>query len=216
MFVPVSREPQVKRHPRLDEPLLDRRPDGVALDARPSSLLVGAVQRERDVGDPVEGRLIARRVNKVFKLGLDERAEPEQSLSRADLVSIRVADLCDAERQLVASVLRELREIDENPLGGLRPEVAGRGGSGPDVRLKHEVEVVDRLAGQPGPTDWTPDLVVGDQFADCRGSEGLGLRAFGCALDEMVGSVAGLTVGTRDDHIVERLEVSGGLEHRLR
>ncbi len=73
-----------------------------------------------------------------------------------DLVAERLADLRDAERRLAARELRDVLEVDEDPLRGLGPkeDVRARLLDRSDARLEHEVELarlgqvaVGRLAG---------------------------------------------------------------------
>ena len=53
-----------------------------------------------------------------------ERAEDE--VARRDLVAERLADLRDAERRLATRELRDVLEVDEDALRGLRPQVTLR------------------------------------------------------------------------------------------
>src|SRR4029078_3229596 len=80
-------------------------------------------------------------------LHLLELARPEDEVARRDLVAERLADLGDPERRLLARELQDVLEVDQDALGGLRPQVdlGSRLGRRPDVSLEHEVELA-RLA----------------------------------------------------------------------
>ena len=80
-------------------------------------------------------------------LHLLELARAEDEVARRDLVAERLADLGDPERRLLARELKDVLEVDEDALGGLRPQVdlGARLGRRPDVGLEHQVELA-RLA----------------------------------------------------------------------
>src|SRR3972149_5435535 len=69
-------------------------------------------------------------------------ASTEDEVPRGDLVAERLADLGDAERDLLPGGPLHVQEVDVDPLGGLGPQVDGRGRilHRPHEGLEHEVE----------------------------------------------------------------------------
>ena len=80
--------------------------------------------------------------DEVLHLHLLELAHPEDEVARADLVAERLADLGDAERQLLARRLQDVLEVDVRALRGLRPQVDDSGLvlDRAHERLEHQVE----------------------------------------------------------------------------
>mmetsp|Transcript_13513 Transcript_13513/g.24190 ORF Transcript_13513/g.24190 Transcript_13513/m.24190 type:complete len:388 (+) Transcript_13513:1441-2604(+) len=115
----------------------------------PHQLLVQphALQKRLRVGDPLfvkrSPHLLISRRDEVLDLHLLEFPRSKDEVSRGDFVSKRLADLCDPERDLLPRRPQHVFEVDENPLRRLGPQVGHRGAvlHGPDVRLKHEVEI---------------------------------------------------------------------------
>jgi hypothetical protein len=76
-------------------------------------------------------------------LHLLEFARAEGEVPRRDLVAKALADLGDAERDPHARAVENVLEVDEDALGGFRPQKRLAGfvaGHGADVGLEHQVE----------------------------------------------------------------------------
>src|SRR3990170_2229733 len=86
--------------------------------------------------------LVGAGLDEVLHLHLLELARAEDEVPRSDLVAEGLADLGDTERQFLARSLLHRDEVDEHPLGGLRPEVGDVRFvlDRPHVGLEHEVE----------------------------------------------------------------------------
>src|SRR5439155_16716855 len=80
--------------------------------------------------------------DEVLHLHLLELAHPEDEVARADLVPEALADLGDAERQLLARRLLDVLEVDVGALRRLGPKVDDRGVvlDRAHAGLEHEVE----------------------------------------------------------------------------
>src|SRR6202020_501051 len=75
------------------------------------------------VVDPVlEPLLVGARLDEELHLHLLELAGAEDEVARRDLVAERLADLADAERDLLAAGRLHVLVVDEDALGGLRAE----------------------------------------------------------------------------------------------
>ena len=126
-------------------------------DAQPE---IPAVPLVQPVLEPVLG-LGGR--DEVLHLHLLELTGPEDEVLRGDLVAERLAHLGDPEGWPLARGLEHVGEVDEHPLGGLRPEVGhstlvlDRAGVG----LEHQVEgaCLGELGGAAGRAD-PADLVL--------------------------------------------------------
>ena len=103
----------------------------------------------------LEHRRRRLRLDEVLHLHLLELAHPEDEVARADLVAERLADLGDAERQLLAARLADVAEVHVDALGRLRAQVdldallLDRA----HVGLEHQVEAArggERAAVRPG------------------------------------------------------------------
>ncbi len=81
--------------------------------------------------------------DEVLHLHLLELTRAEDEVARCDLVSERLADLCDSERRLLAGRRLHVLEVDEDPLCGLGTEIRRVRVvlDGTDKRLEHEVEL---------------------------------------------------------------------------
>ena len=147
--------------------------------------------------DPLPVPLVGLgRRHEELHLHLLELAGAEDEVARGDLVAEGLADLGDAERRRLAGEVEHVLEVDEDALGGLRPQVGDRARvlHRADVGLEHQVE----LAG-------LGQLAVGAVAGVLRRL----LRA-GRVL-EVVGAEA-LAAGPAVDHrVAEAAEVAGGL-----
>src|SRR6185295_7386253 len=86
-----------------------------------------AVERE-PLGLPVLEPLLAlARVHEELELGLLELARAEREVARIDLVAERLADLGDAERDLLAPRLAHALEVVEDRLAGLGAQIGDLG-----------------------------------------------------------------------------------------
>src|SRR5579863_2985002 len=68
--------------------------------------------------------LVGARLDEELHLHLLELAGPEDEVARGDLVAERLANLPDAERDLLPRGLEHVAEVDEDPLRGLRAQVS--------------------------------------------------------------------------------------------
>src|SRR6185503_18929362 len=141
-------------------------------------------------------------------------------VARRDLVAERLADLRDPERGLAAGELRDVLEVDEDPLGGLGPEehaltcLLDR----PDARLEHQIELARlgeiAVRGLAWPlAGLAPALFL---------SEVVGTEALlaGAAVDEWIGEPRDVArrlpdLRVEDDRGVEGDDVVALLHHRL-
>src|SRR5688572_20037066 len=82
------------------------------------------------------------RVDEKLHLHLLELTRAENEVSRRDLVAERLADLGDAERNLLSRRLLDVQEVDVDALRRFGPQVHDRGAvlDWPHDRLEHEVE----------------------------------------------------------------------------
>src|ERR1700677_1691968 len=71
--------------------------------------------------------LVGAGLDEELHLHLLELAGPEDEVARGDLVAERLADLPDAERDLLPRGLQHVLEVDEDALGGLRAQVGEPG-----------------------------------------------------------------------------------------
>ena len=142
--------------------------------------------------DPVAVPLVrVGRRHEELHLHLLELERAEDEVPGGDLVAERLADLRDPERRLAPRELRDVLEVDEDPLGGLRPEEHTLTGllDRADAGLEHEVELarlgevaVRRLAG-----------LLARRFrphCSLRGVVGAEALLAGTAVDERVGEAA--------------------------
>src|SRR4029078_970344 len=134
---------------------------------------------------------------------------PEDEVARRDLVAERLADLRDPERGLASGELRDVLEVDEDPLGGLGPEehALARLLDRPDTGLEHQIELarlgevaVRGLAGALAGS--APALFV---------SEVVGAEALlaGAAVDERIGEPRDVARGLPDLRVEDDRGVEG-------
>ena len=104
---------------------------------------VAKVPRDAGVDPVAEPLLRLGRRDEVLHLHLLELECAEDEVPRRDLVPERLADLRDAERRLPPGDLRDVLEVDEDALCGLRAQVRveARLLERPDPRLEHQVEL---------------------------------------------------------------------------
>ena len=142
--------------------------------------------------------------HEVLHLHLLELAHPEDEVARADLVAEALADLCDAERQLLAGRLLDVLEVDVGALRGLRPQVDhGRVRlHGSHEGLEHEVEAARR--GERAAVHGTLQPQPGDDVgvAHVRLAEVLRAR-------QLVEPEAALVRLALDQRVGERRDVAG-------
>ena len=155
-------------------------PQVVGLDPEPAipaeSLLLPVLEPLHLVG----GR------HEILELHLLELAQAKDGVARRDLVAKRLADLRDAKGRAHPRRVEDVGEVDEDPLGGLRPQVDLRARvlHRPGEGLEHQVEL-PRLG----------------EFAAVVGMVG--------ALD-VVGAEALMALLALDQRVGEVLHVAGG------
>ena len=90
------------------------------------------------------GLFIFARLDEVFHLHLLELARAKDEVAGRYFVPERLSNLGHAKGQLAAAGVQDIQKIDEDSLGGLRPQIHQRirivfsGSAG--MRLKHQIE----------------------------------------------------------------------------
>mmetsp|Transcript_40232 Transcript_40232/g.97121 ORF Transcript_40232/g.97121 Transcript_40232/m.97121 type:complete len:219 (-) Transcript_40232:484-1140(-) len=86
---------------------------------------------------------IITRGDKVLDFHLFEFTRSEDEVSGRDLISEGLSNLCNAERNLLATATKNILEVDEDSLGGLWSKVSNvfRIHSGSNTGFKHEIKV---------------------------------------------------------------------------
>ena len=146
-----------------------------------------------------------------FHLHLREFAAAEREVARVDLVAERLADLRDAERQLLPGRHPDAVEVDENRLAGLGAQVGGMFlvEHGADEGFHHQIEFtrfgqVLRAAVRAGGRV----LHLVDAVA------GLALAAVGHEVAELIEMAGGFPdPRMADDRRIESFDVVAGLDH---
>ena len=176
--------------------------------------------------------VLVLRVAEVLDLCHREFAHSEQSLSRGNLVSETKANLCSCEWHPSIVELNESLEVDENSLGSLRPKISFHLASGPNLRVKHEVEglcLCELIASV-----WVLYLVLQDDSINFLGPEVvnvlikllkllnllcllflLELGNFLCypLLNQFISASRGACLDIFNHQILKLVNVPGGLEH---
>ena len=143
--------------------------------------------------------LVGARLDEELHLHLLELAGAEDEVARRDLVAERLADLADAERDLLARGLQHVAVVDEDALRGLRPQVRqarlvlGRSKVGAEQSVEHARLGEELVGAEP--------TVTG--------------QALGQRVNELGDVPAGLPHLGREDHRgVEPDDVVALLHHR--
>src|SRR5438132_2253140 len=112
-------------------------PQVIGLDPEPA---IPAESLLRPVLEPLH--LVGGR-HEILELHLLELAEAKDGVARRDLVAKRLADLRDAKGRAHPRRVEDVGEVDEDPLGGLRPQVDLRARvlNRPGEGLEHQVEL---------------------------------------------------------------------------
>jgi hypothetical protein len=110
----------------------------------------GAVPIHPPLPPALEPFRVGTRLHEELHLHLLELARPEDEVARRNLVTERLADLCDAERNLLAAALQHVQVVDVNALRRLGAEIHdGRLLlDRTHERLEHEIEE-PRLGQRP-------------------------------------------------------------------
>ena len=146
--------------------------------------------------------------DEVLHLHLLELAHPEHEVAGRDLVAERLADLGDAERDLLARALLDVLEVDVAALGRLGAEVDDRRVllDRAHVRREHQVELAGRRQRA---------AVVGADQAealdDARVPEVGGAQVLGAG--QLVEPVAAVAAPALDQRVAERADVAAGDPH---
>ena len=165
------------------------------------------------VGDEVQGLVLdlvepgpvlVLGVHEELDLHLVELPHPDHALAGGDLVPVAPAGLDDSEGHLLPVVPVEVREVDEDPLGGLGPEVADTGGPGSDVGLEHEVELLDR--SEVPAAVGALDVVLHERLLELLGGEHVGVLVE--VLDQVVGPEGRLALGAVGEEVGELVDVA--------
>ena len=140
-------------------------------------------------------------------LHLLELPGPEDEVARGDLVAERLADLADAERDLLARGLQHVLEVDEDALRGLRAQVG-------QARL-----VLDRAQVGAEQAVEHARLGEGAPVAAVRAGELLEAAGRGVAvpllvgLDQVIGAVALVAERALGERVDELGDVPAGLPY---
>ena len=88
------------------------------------------------------GRIVAGRDEK-FQFHLFELARAEGEIARVNFVAERLADLCDAEGNLLARDAEHVLKLREDDLCGLGTKIRDAAGffDGADVSFEHEIKL---------------------------------------------------------------------------
>ncbi len=159
------------------------------------------------LGEP--GPALVVRVDEKLHLHHVELPHPYHSLAGGDLVSVPPAGLYDAERQLLPVVAVKVLEVDEYPLGSLRPEISHARGAGPYGRLEHEVELFHLAEVTSALRAF--DAEFGESALELRRTHGV--RVLAEILHQMVGPERKLALCAVCHVVREFVHMSRGLEH---
>ncbi len=114
-------------HTRREKPHLDRRGQHVH----------NHVTHQRELV-----KLLGTRLDKELDLCLGELPLPDKPASGSDLITVRLANLRNAERHTFIVLLRAELVVEKDSLSSLGAEVSLQKTRGPDRRREHEVELV--------------------------------------------------------------------------
>ena len=186
-----------------------------------AQVLVPEAQGEQPLvaeGAPVlEPLQIGARLAEKLQLHLFKLTDPEDEVARRNLITEALANLSDAEGQLLPGGTLHVGEVDKNALGGLGPEIDGVLAVLGDALegLEHQVELTDvgkivLAAGGAG------DVVLLNEVLHLllgKGVDGLGqLKAVLGApvLNEFVGAEALVALPAVHQRVGKTAQVAGG------
>ncbi len=139
----------------------------------PLLLRLLGVELHPDCLDLIEsGMGLVSWVDEDLCLGLGELPQSDHTLAGGDLISIGLANLHCREWKSPPEVAQEPGEVDEHPLGSLRPHVAGHLVSRADHGLEHEIELID--TGELAAALRTGDLILLHAAIDLLIRQGIG------------------------------------------
>ena len=129
-----------------------------------------------------------------FAFHLLKLAGTEGKVARSDLVAERLADLAHAEGQLAAGGALDVREVHEDALRRLRPQIAGRGGilGDADGGLEHQVKLADGGKVVLAADGADNILMLGNELVHLVEAHRVDVDLVMLFADELVGAVAGL------------------------
>src|SRR5262249_1266054 len=144
-------------------------------------------------------------LDEVLHLHLLELAHPEDEVAGADLVAEALADLSDAEGQLLAARLLNVLEVDVAALRRLGAEVDDRGVvlDGTHERLEHQVEASRRAQRATVERALQAEALDDLRVAEVGGREVLGAG-------QLVEPEAPMVRLALDQRVAERAHVAGG------
>ncbi len=150
-----------------------------------------------------------------FQFHLLKLPGAEGEVAGGDLVAEGFADLGDAEGDLLAGGALHVPEVDEDALGGLRPQIDLAGGIfiDPLEGLEHHVEFAD--AGKVGFSALgAGDALLFNVVRHFLMAPAIGMyvqaMGFGIVLDQLVRPEAGFTAFAVHQRIVEVHHMAGG------
>ncbi|MNC09259.1 hypothetical protein D3C75_568780 [compost metagenome] len=150
-----------------------------------------------------------------FKLHLLELAGPEGEVARSDFVPEALADLADAEGQLLAHGALHILEVDEDALCGFRAQInfVSAGDGNTLMGFEHQVELADVRIVE-GAAIRAHNVVLADQIHHLVEAQAvhnhLDALVIQGVLNNFVGAVAGLTLFAVHHRVVEVAYMAGG------
>ena len=161
------------------------------------------------VGEPFQ---IGAGLAEEFALHLLEFPGAEGKIARRNLVAESLAHLAHAEGQLAPGGALDVGKVDENPLGGFRPEITGAGGilRHADGGLKHQVELADGGEVVLAAHRAHHILMLRNESIHLIEIHGVGVDLRMSVADELIGAVPGLAALAIQQRIGKTRHMAGG------
>ena len=151
--------------------------------------------------------LVGAGLDEELHLHLLELPGPEDEVARGDLVAERLADLADAERDLLPRRLQHVLEVDEDALRGLRAQVGQAGFVLDRAQVGAEQAVEHARLGERAPVA----AVRAGELVEAADRRVAVLLLVG--LDQVVGPVPLVAERALGERVDELGDVAAGLPH---